>query len=304
MRELIDPFKRLLDEHCPPVMVREIERGADWRPAWSAIAESGFLDALVPEEMSGFGLSLTDVAPLIEAVGASAMPLPVADTMIARALLARAGQTVPDGPVVLSTGSFPTLFAVVADHFLTGDPGNLQLIPMTEAASAIPGTLDRMLACPNTGLRGIAATLRSQLIAGAVSRVLDLSIAYANDRQQFGKPIGRQQAVQQQLAVLAELAVSARICAAIGMRAGLAPSLRAAATAKIGTGIAAERVASIAHAIHGAIGISEEFDLQLLTRRLYAWRLADGSEGYWAGQLGKLVLDDRPVSALSFALAE
>jgi acyl-CoA dehydrogenase len=47
-------------------------------------------------------------------------------------------------------------------------------------------------------------------------------------------------------------------------------------------------VAAIAHAVHGAIGISEEYDLQLLTRRLHGWRLADGSEGYWAGVLGEL----------------
>lgn len=38
----------------------------------------------------------------------------------------------------------------------------------------------------------------------------------------------------------------------------------------------------------GAIGISEEYDLQLLTRRLHEWRLADGSEGYWEDLLGLL----------------
>ena len=45
-------------------------------------------------------------------------------------------------------------------------------------------------------------------------------------------------------------------------------------------------VAGIAHAVHGAIGISEEYDLQLLTRRLHEWRMADGSEGYLSQVLG------------------
>ena len=48
-------------------------------------------------------------------------------------------------------------------------------------------------------------------------------------------------------------------------------------------------VASGAHAVHGAIGITEEYDLQLFTRRLHAWRLADGSERYWARVIGEAV---------------
>ena len=41
-----------------------------------------------------------------------------------------------------------------------------------------------------------------------------------------------------------------------------------------------------------AIGISEEYDLQLFTRRLYEWRLADGSESYWNRLLGQARLAD------------
>ena len=51
-------------------------------------------------------------------------------------------------------------------------------------------------------------------------------------------------------------------------------------------GEAATRVAATAHAVYGAIGISEEHDLQLFTRRLHEWRLADGSETYWNRLLG------------------
>ncbi|MBU6253213.1 MAG: acyl-CoA dehydrogenase, partial [Alphaproteobacteria bacterium] len=63
-----------------------------------------------------------------------------------------------------------------------------------------------------------------------------------------------------------------------------------AAIAKLGASAAAVEVAAIAHAVHGAMGISAEYDLNLLTRRLNAWRLASGAESYWAGLLGKMRL--------------
>ena len=136
------------------------------------------------------------------------------------------------------------------------------------------------------GLRRAAAVLRAALIAGAADRLTTMTADYANERIQFGKPIGKQQALQQQLAVMAEDMVAARIAAHIGGAASFPPALAAAATAKSVASSAAARVAAIAHAVHGAIGISEEYDLQLYTRRLQAWRLADGSESYWNRLLG------------------
>ena len=136
------------------------------------------------------------------------------------------------------------------------------------------------------GLRRAAAVLRAALIAGAADRLTTMTADYANERIQFGKPIGKQQALQQQLAVMAEDMVAARIAAHIGGAASFPPALAAAATAKSVASSAAARVAAIAHAVHGAIGISAEYDLQLYTRRLQAWRLADGSESYWNRLLG------------------
>jgi alkylation response protein AidB-like acyl-CoA dehydrogenase len=60
--------------------------------------------------------------------------------------------------------------------------------------------------------------------------------------------------------------------------------------AKSRTSEAAVLVASIAHALHGAIGITEEYDLQLLTRRLHEWRIAHGSEAHWNAWIGHSVL--------------
>ena len=48
----------------------------------------------------------------------------------------------------------------------------------------------------------------------------------------------------------------------------------------------------MAHAIHGAIGITAEFDLQLYTRRLHQWRADFGSELAWSRVLGQALLEE------------
>jgi alkylation response protein AidB-like acyl-CoA dehydrogenase len=134
------------------------------------------------------------------------------------------------------------------------------------------------------------AILLSAAIAGASERVLSMTVSYAGDRVQFGKPIGRQQSVQQQLAVMAEDCIAARL--AVELAAADFPQ-HAAAKAAVAKGTAARvaaRVANTAHAVHGAIGISREHDLQLFTRRLHAWRLRDGAETIWHQRLGDSLL--------------
>jgi hypothetical protein len=134
--------------------------------------------------------------------------------------------------------------------------------------------------------RRLGALVRAAGIAGAATWLLDASAAYAGDRVQFGKPIGRQQALQQQLAVMAEQVTAARMAVELGCAGGMPLTLAPAATAKIVTSIAAPQVAAIAHAVHGAIGISAEHDLQLYTRRLHGWRVDHGAESYWEHRLG------------------
>jgi acyl-CoA dehydrogenase len=304
MSELIDPFARLIEDVCTPAAIREIEQGGGTGPMWNAFLESGFLDALVAEESGGAGLSLSDAAPLIALLGRHAVPLPVADTMIARALLAAAGVEAPEGPIAILTGAGPAPFAATASHILSGTPE----APVVTAAHVEPTGVPHdggayVSGIEGKALRPIAAVLRALLISGAAERVMEMTVAYANERVQFGKPIGKQQAVQQQLSVLAEQAVAARIAAAIGARSGLRPALAAVAIAKHGASLAAGQVSAIAHAVHGAIGISEEYDLQLLTRRLHGWRLADGSEGYWASVLGELRLADPARATADFIRA-
>ncbi|BBF69696.1 acyl-CoA dehydrogenase family protein [Sphingomonas bisphenolicum] len=291
MQELIAPFARIIEDICTPSAIRAVEAGGDAAPMWQAFDDSGFLDALVSEDLGGAGVSLADAAPLIVLLGHHAVPLPVGDTLIARALLTASGARAPAGPIAIATGAGATPFADVAAHTLLGSP---QAPILASGDDPVNG---------GQALRPIGAVLRALLISGASARVMDMTVAYANARNQFGKPIGKQQAVQQQLAILAEQAVAARIAAAIGVRSGLPPHLADAAIAKHGASVAAAQVAAIAHAVHGAIGISEEYDLHLLTRRLHEWRLADGSEGYWAGLLGERRMAAAAVSTADYIRA-
>lgn len=316
--ELLDPFNRLLEDVAAPGAVREIEAGGPADALWAGLTDSGFLDALVPESAGGAGLSLADIHPLLQALGRHAVPAPVAETMVARAILANAGIECPAGPIVLAvlsgqaTGAVP--FACVASHALLEVGGQLVLTPMASAtvtATGVQGSLAAFLswqgapqgptcAAPAEGLRTIAAVIRAADMAGAADRLLDMTVAYANERVQFGKPIGKQQAIQQQLAVMAEQVVASRLASQIGCASGLPPSLEGAATAKHVTSTAAVQIANIAHAVHGAIGISEEYDLQLYTRRLRELRIADGSERYWAALLGKSRLAKASENSVDF----
>ena len=144
---------------------------------------------------------------------------------------------------------------------------------------------------PGGGVRVFAAALYAALLAGALARTFEITLQYGNDRVQFGKPIGRFQAIQHQLAVMAELVAASRVAAEAAFQGGGAmPAPMAAALAKARASDAVSACAGIAHAVHGAIGVTQEYDLQLHTRRLHEWRLAHGSEDHWHGVIGQAVI--------------
>jgi alkylation response protein AidB-like acyl-CoA dehydrogenase len=110
---------------------------------------------------------------------------------------------------------------------------------------------------------------------------------YANERVQFGKPIGRYQAVQHLIAVLATQVAAAGAAADIAAASFQEASLLAVAAAKLRVGEAAGICASIAHQVHGAIGYTDEHRLNYFTKRLWSWRDEFGSEVSWGRYLGK-----------------
>jgi hypothetical protein len=242
------------------------------------------------------------------------MPVPLAQSIAARALLAPGG-TLPAGLLTLapvlhaqSDGSMvcPRVpFGAMASHVLASDGDALWLfdaaLARRDAAGFAPdptATLHwsrahggKQLDGDGAGLPFLGAAVHAALLAGAMARTFEMTLQYCNDREQFGRPLGKFQAVQQQLSVMAEQVVAASMAAEAAFQSGSrAVPAMLAAIAKARASEAAVDVASTAHALHGAIGVTQEFDLQLLTRRLHAWRMAHGAEQHWHRFVGEQVL--------------
>jgi len=140
------------------------------------------------------------------------------------------------------------------------------------------------------GLLVFGALLRSQGMVGAMERGLDHALLYANERSQFGRAIGKFQAVQHMLAEAAGHAAAATAAADGAAEAWGRPDFRfATALAKARTGEAAGRVAAVCHQVLGAMGITQEHPLHHATRRLWSWRDEFGADAWWEEEIGRLV---------------
>ncbi len=137
-------------------------------------------------------------------------------------------------------------------------------------------------------LRALGAAMRSLQMAGAMAALLDMTTKYALDRAQFGKPIGKFQAIQHNLAIMGAHQAAAG-AAAMGAAEAVGDGLRVLpiAVAKLRTGEAAGLCAGLAHQVHGAIGFTYEHSLHFLTKRLLSWRNEFGNEAEWGLMLGR-----------------
>jgi alkylation response protein AidB-like acyl-CoA dehydrogenase len=320
---LADSVDRFLARHVDLSAVRAVEAGAGSALLWRALQESGFANGLVPEEKGGAGLTLTEVAPIILACGRYAVPLPLGQTLLVRAALAEGGQTIPEGAITIAGPTASTVdgvlladdvpFGMTSDWAVLSTAQGDWLLPVAAAEKLPCGgeaglTADliwRSLPDKAIGLTGVdwiatGAAITSGLMAGAMEKLTEMTIAYANDRVQFGKPIGKQQAIQHQISVMAEHFLAGRTAALVGLSgSSWRPGRMRAALAKGRAGEAAVSVAAISHAVHGAIGVTAEYDLQIFTRRLHEARRHYGGASYWYGVLGRSFLDD-PRSPLPF----
>lgn len=172
---------------------------------------------------------------------------------------------------------------------LAGEPRDTLRYEDTPLKAGAVGTSD---AVPD-GLLRRGALLRAAAIAGATGRVLDLTLDYAQAREQFGRPIAAFQAVQHHLVAIAEEAS----CVDIAVRAaalGCGDERLAVAAAKVTAAGAAAEVARRAHQVFGAIGATQEHVLHLYTRRLWSWQDEFGTERLWSARLGRDCVDAGP----------
>lgn len=313
-----EAIEDIVKDQCTPAVVRAIESGGSPARLWQALEDAGFLELLAPEAQGGAALPLAELFPILSTFGAYALPLPAGQTILARAVLAP--HAAPLGMLTMATTfqrtasgavSCPlTPFGVLADSVLARDGDDVLLLPCANAQrllTGVPNSQTASLIWPDersatrfagrgAQLSVYAATLYAALLSGAMTRVFEMTLQHCNDRVQFGKSLGKFQAVQHQLSVMAEHTAAAAIAAEAAFRAGDSdPSFLAAAMAKSRTSEAAALVAATAHALHGAMGVTADYDLQLLTRRLHEWRIAHGSEAYWNLLIGQQVLaSDEP----------
>jgi acyl-CoA dehydrogenase len=114
------------------------------------------------------------------------------------------------------------------------------------------------------------ATFVAAEMLGGAQAVLDMAVAYAKERVQFGRPIGSFQAVKHRCAdmlVDVEGMRSSVYWAAWAIGAGDPDASEAAATAKIWGSDASRRVMASGLQVHGGIGFTWEHDLHFFLKR-------------------------------------
>lgn len=315
---LLDTAFRLFEAATEDQVFDAVEQGNFPGSHWRTIEENGLIEVLLPEEAGGAGVDFGDAMAVARAVGSFALPLPLVETMVGRRVLADAGVEVPSGPLglVVGAGATDVLWpdeigcVVIADGEgpvgwiaageidfergtnSAGEPvGRLRELPPIP-----PGQSSRLGSGPSPLV--LMAVARSAMIAGAIERILDLTIDHVQGRVQFGRPLARFQAVQQLVAVMASHAAVVGVASDTAIAAieaategGASRAGFKAACAKARASETCYEVTRIAHQLHGAIGYTREHDLQRFTRRLWAWRDADGDEGYWQGKVGSMAVE-------------
>lgn len=320
---LADQLQRLLSRSVDARRLTAIEEGAPIAALWQEIEQLGASLALANDDV-GAGLGWQDCLPMLRTLGWHGAPVPLAESMLATQALAAAGLEIPAGALAVSCAAF----TLDADNRVSGADGLVSWLPhcghlvgvasrdtqpylfvvRTADLSVQPVDSFARIPAAAVNLTGVAAgqcapvaagtdllagmaLLRAAVISGILERILTLTIDYANTRQQFGRPIGKFQAIQHHVAELAMQSAAAQAGVIFGcqqMDAGNGAS--GAAIAKVRASVAATAAASAAHQVFGAIGVTEEHELHLLTRRLWQWRGEAGSDHFWAETLGRQVI--------------
>ena len=303
---------------------REVLEAAErtgWHsPLWEMCSELGLGSLLIPENLGGVGGDWDDLFEIVHAIGRFTVPLPVAQDIVARSLLANTEIDAPDDPGVLITGSDLTkvpwgrqlgwglhqedndkLVFLRWDCKKTIHAENMAGEPMDDISS---GILERTELAgnklPEKGLAYVGALLNAGFIAGASLSALEKSSRYTNERQQFGRSLSKFQSVQHTIARMAEAVASIEAITRLAFHRmnsvewaeSAADDARLTiAAAKYRASLCADTVCALAHQLHGAMGFTYEYDLHFLTRRLWGWRADCGGADYWSIQLGELALD-------------
>src|SRR4051812_20918688 len=301
-------LRDMLSKECPPSRVRAVwDDGSGHDPAlWTQLAEMGVLSMLVPESAGGMGGTEVDLVLLLEELGRAAVPGPVLET--AAVVAPVLGAEVASGEVIGTAAIAP-------------DGSSASYVPHAQVADVVlvPGGIVRTAGATVTDVEGIDGGRRLYEVTGPVEAfgydealafdrgalaaaaylvglstwMIDTAAEYARQREQYGRPIGVNQAVKHLLAdalLEVEFAKPAVYRAAWSVAVDEATRARDVSMAKAFASDAAYRSSRSAMQVHGAIGYTWEADLQLWMKKAWALQRAWGDATFHRRRVAEAVL--------------
>jgi acyl-CoA dehydrogenase len=291
---------------------------------WGRLEELGLTRLTASEESGGSGASWIEGAALLGLAAAAGAPVPLAEHgflgawLLEEAGLANDGalRTVcrPDPSGRALNVTFGRDAASIVALWEDGDRWRVADVPVArvsltqgrnlagEPCETVEFDLTDLESAPvvddSVGqqfhIRGALA--RSAQVCGAMGRVLELVLTHAKEREQFGRPIGRFQAVQHLVADIAMEASLARAATDMAVARAAATSwqdpgmLFSVGVAKSCVGHAASVVVRNSHQVLGAIGTTLEHELHILTKPILVRRSEYGSVQEWDETLAELAV--------------
>jgi alkylation response protein AidB-like acyl-CoA dehydrogenase len=303
---ITEAARAMLVESCTAGDLRRLLASGEAIDAdrWATIRDMGLLAIIAPENKGGLGLGLIDLVGIAEAAGYVALPEPLVEQAgVAVSLLSSLADDKgwlerALAGAVIAIGHPANPFVADADcasALLLGHGGELHLVErdlirLTREESFDPfRRLFRLEWTPSAATRVGSgwgdAVERGQVLAAAQmvglgQRCIDMAVAYAKDRHQFGKPIGSYQAVKHLLATAQVKIAFARPvvhAAAAELPLGNLAARARIAHAKLAAAEAADLAARTAVQVHGAMGMTWEVDLHFFLKRARALKTVWGT---------------------------
>ena len=322
-----ETFGRFLSGESTMERVRAALPSGFDQALWKGLAELGAFALRVPQRAGGLGLGVLDAAVLMEEVGRTLASGPIAETVIAAAVLAKldasgehrgllekvmAGQTVISlafhdvavepqqwvaggaiaAAVIARDGANIVLIAL-PPHEGHGEP-NLASTPIAQLR--LVGAARSVLSAGVAGRRVFAQALEewklllAAALAGLAREALELASTYARERFAFGQPIGTYQGISHPLADLLCDVDGGKYLTWKTLRDIVDGDPRAAAEISL-TAWWNACVASraVAQALHtfGGYGLTTEYDIHLYNLRAKAWPLILGDPARLLEEAGR-----------------
>jgi alkylation response protein AidB-like acyl-CoA dehydrogenase len=268
------------------------------RKLWATLADLGITALAVPEEYDGIGAHPVDLAVAAERLGRWAVPGPVAESIAVAPILlagsdrgAKRAAALASGELIATVAmppavpravdaDFAALVLVASDGEVHDGAGAQQHESVDPARRLFDVTTSGVAQTADTSRAfEFGALFTAAQLVGAGQAMLDLSVAYAKQRSQFGRVIGSYQAIKHALAdvhIAVELARPLVYGAALALGDDSPDASRDVSAAKAAASEAALLSARSALQTHGAIGFTQEHDLSLLLLRVQALRSAWG----------------------------